>query len=119
MARHCGTDPWLRKRRLAIGDEFDRPNSRVDRSARSSLDVNLECYTRVRADDSRCYAGAFFREGALAPDHYREVDVLTSAGPARGLSRCLSRMRGNSHLRFLGGRAGAILPGYPTFEESR
>ncbi len=27
-------------------------------------------------------------KGALAADHCREVDVLTSAGPARGLSKC-------------------------------
>ena len=59
-------------------------------------------------------AGALSRESALAADEYREVDVITSAGPARGLSRCLSRMRVNSQVRFLGGRVGAIPPGDPT-----
>jgi len=39
-------------------------------------------------------AGALSHESALAADEYREVDVITSAGPARWLSRCLSRMRG-------------------------
>ena len=29
-------------------------------------------------------AGALSRESELAPDEYREVDVITSAGPARG-----------------------------------
>ena len=29
-------------------------------------------------------------------------------------ARGLSRMRGNSHVRFLGDRVGVILPGYPT-----
>jgi hypothetical protein len=63
--------------------------------------------------------GAASRESASASDQYREADVITSAGPARGLSRCLSRMRGNSHVRFLGGRAGANPPGYRPAHEKR
>ena len=38
----------------------------------------------------------------------------TLPGSARSLCRCLSRMRGNSQVRFLGGWVGAIPPGYPT-----
>lgn len=36
-----------------------------------------------------------------------------TASPHGGVNRGLSRRRGNSHVRFLGGWAGAIPPGYP------
>ena len=39
--------------------------------------------------------------------------LIASTGPARGLSRGLSRMWGNSQVRFLGGWAAAMPPGYP------
>ena len=40
----------LRKRRRWLSAvNSRRPNSRVDRSARSSVDVNLECYARARS----------------------------------------------------------------------
>lgn len=43
-------EPRLRtSRRLSVDGEFERSNSRVDRSARSSVDVNLESYTRARS----------------------------------------------------------------------
>ena len=59
-------------------------------------------------------AGALSRESALASDGYREVDVdMHRRVPQGGLLRGLSRMWGNSQVRFLGGWAAAIPPGYP------
>ena len=54
----------------------------------------------------------------VAPSVYREVAAggkgLSWRVPPEGRLRCLSRVKGDFHARFLGGRGPVMAPGYPT-----